>query len=69
MDAVPRLVGRQTELFRLSKIFSGDTGHAVLVTGQAGVGKSALMAQVCDQAAADGWRVVHVLGVEAEESF
>ena len=69
MEAVRRLVGRQTELSLLTKIFSEDTGHPVLISGQAGVGKSALMAQMCDQAAADGWLVVRVLGVETEESF
>ena len=64
-----RLVGRQTELAQLSQLFSEAHGRAVLVSGQAGVGKSALMEQVCTQALAEGWRVVRVLGVEAEESF
>lgn len=69
MDAARALVGREAELSQLSKFFNGDTGCAVLVSGQAGVGKTALMAQVCTQAVADGWLVVPSLGVEAEESF
>ena len=69
MDAATRLVGRQAELSRLSQIFTEPTGHAVLVSGQAGVGKTALIAPVCVQAVAEGSRVVHILGVQAEESF
>jgi len=69
MDAATGLVGRETELSQLSKVFSDNAGRAVLVSGQAGIGKTALLEQACAQAVADGWLDVRVLGVEAEESF
>lgn len=62
-------VGRHTELSRLSEAFSGDTGRAVLISGEPGVGKTALITQMCAQAAAEGWLLVPVQGAEAEESF
>ena len=69
MGTAPGLVGRQAELTQLSQILGENTGRAVTISGEAGVGKSALMAQVSAQAVAKGWLVVQVLGVEAEESF
>ena len=63
------LVGRKAELARLTGLLTGDSGRAVVVSGEPGVGKTALIEQVCASAAADGWRVVRVLGVQAEEKF
>jgi len=63
------LVGRQTESAQLSRLLTEDTERAVLVTGEAGKGKTVLIEQLSISAAADGWQVVHVLGLEAEESF
>jgi len=69
MGTAPGLVGRHAELTQLSQFLGENTGRAVTISGEAGVGKSALMAQVSAQAVAKGWLVVQVLGVEAEESF
>lgn len=63
------LVGRQSELAELAGLLSDDGERAVVVSGEPGVGKTALIEQVCAYAAADGWQVVRVLGVEAEEPF
>lgn len=69
MRAAEGLVGRQTESAQLSRLLTEDTDRAVLVTGEAGKGKTVLIEQLSISAAADGWQVVHVLGLEAEESF
>jgi len=69
MLATGSLVGRRTELAQLGQILGADRGRAVLLCGEAGIGKTALMAHVCVQAVAEDWHVVRVLGVEAEESF
>lgn len=63
------LVGRRIELARLRRMLSEDCERAVVVAGAPGVGKTALIEQFCLHAAADGWRVVRVLGVAAEETF
>ena len=69
MGGQTKLVGRQRELSQLSQIFGDGSASAVLVSGEPGIGKTALMTQVCGEAVARGWRVVTILGVEAEESF
>ncbi|MGI9162963.1 MAG: ATP-binding protein [Mycobacterium sp.] len=69
MPARTGLVGRRDELARLALLFREDTDRAVVVQGESGVGKTTLIEQVCAQATAEGWRVVRVLGVEAEEPF
>lgn len=69
MPAHTDLVGRADELARLGKMLTDDADRAMVVHGEPGVGKTTLIAQVCTQAAADGWQVVRVLGVEAEEPF
>lgn len=63
------LVGRRIELTRLSRLLTEDAERAVVVAGEAGVGKTALIEQMCVRAAADDWQVVRVLGVAAEEPF
>jgi putative protein kinase ArgK-like GTPase of G3E family len=63
------LIGRRIESARLSRYLTEDAERAVVVTGEPGVGKTALIEQMCVRAAADGWRVVRVLGVAAEEPF
>ena len=63
------LVGRQTDMAWLSRLLTGDSWRALVVSGDPGVGKTALIEQLCSRAVTDGWRVVRVLGVEAEESF
>ena len=63
------LVGREAEFDRLTRVLDDDSGRAVVVHGDPGIGKTALIKQVCTRAAEQGWRVVPVLGVVAEESF
>jgi len=62
-------MGRQAEFAQLTQMLTEDTEHAVVVSGEPGVGKTALIEQLCARAAADGWQVVRVLGVAAEEPF
>ena len=63
------LIGRQAELSQLSRVLTEGAERAVVVSGEPGVGKTALIDQVCALAAADGRQVVRVLGVEAEQPF
>jgi DNA-binding CsgD family transcriptional regulator len=69
VDAGNGLVGRQAEVARLSRVLTGATARAVAVSGEAGVGKTALLDQISANAVADGWQVVPVLGSEAEQPF
>ena len=69
MRAAGGLVGRQIESARLSRLLTEDGERAVLVSGEPGVGKTTLIGQLSAGAAADGWQVVQVLGMEAEQSF
>jgi DNA-binding CsgD family transcriptional regulator len=61
------LVGRRIESNRLSQLLTGGTERAAIVAGEPGVGKTALIEQVCVRAATEGWLVVRVIGVAAEE--
>ncbi len=63
------LVGRRIETTRLSRLWTEDTERAVVVSGEPGVGKTALIEQMCVRAVVDGWQLVRVLGVAAEEPF
>jgi len=63
------LIGRQAEFSQLSRVLTEDAGRAVVVSGEPGVGKTALIDQMCALATADGWQAVRVLGVEAEQPF
>ena len=63
------LVGRQNELSRLTRMLATDTDRAVVVSGEPGVGKTALIDHLCAFAVAEGWRVVRAQGSQAEESF
>ena len=69
MSAARDLVGRQAELSQLSLILTEDSQRAVVVCGEPGIGKTAVIEQVCASATTDGWRVVRILGVQAEESY
>jgi DNA-binding CsgD family transcriptional regulator len=69
MPARHDLVGRQAELTQLTRMLTEDSERAVVVSGEPGVGKTALIEQMCTRAAADGWQVVRILGVEAEQPF
>lgn len=63
------LIGRQAESARLNRMLTEATGRAVVVSGEPGIGKTALLEQVGAYAAGEGWQVVRVLGVEAEQPF
>ena len=69
MPAKRDLVGRQAELSQLTRLLAQDTGRAVVVSGDPGVGKTALIEKMCAFAVSKDWRVVKVLGAQAEESF
>src|ERR1700744_3654512 len=66
------LVGRASEMALTSGLIgrtsAGDTG-AVVLTGGAGVGKSALLAWGAALAAAEGLRVLRASGVEFEDDI
>jgi DNA-binding CsgD family transcriptional regulator len=69
VSAALDLLGRQPESLRLGRMLAEDTECAVVVSGEPGVGKSALIDQMCARAAGGGWQVVRILGVQAEEPF
>jgi hypothetical protein len=67
LDPTPALLGRQQEceeLDRLVEDLRSARGWALVVRGEAGVGKSALLEYVVD--AASDLRVVRAVGVESE---
>jgi DNA-binding CsgD family transcriptional regulator/tetratricopeptide (TPR) repeat protein len=69
--ALPRLVGRDQELSRLVGSTHGLDGGAVVVLleGEPGIGKSALLSEVRDAARLEGRIVLEAVGVEAEASL
>lgn len=62
-------MARDEEVEVLTGFLTGDGPSAQVVRGDAGVGKTALAAEVARRAAVAGWRVVRATGVEAETSF
>ena len=60
------IVGRETELVELSRLAASPDGRALLLRGEAGVGKSVLLDAAAAHATALGHRVVRAAGVEAE---
>ncbi|MEE4545836.1 AAA family ATPase [Streptomyces sp. V4-01] len=66
--ASPPLVGRDEDLAFLRSFFGNSAvqGAALLVTGEAGVGKSALLDAVASRAARDGARVLRAAGAQFE---
>ncbi|MFC6085826.1 helix-turn-helix transcriptional regulator [Sphaerisporangium aureirubrum] len=62
------LFGRESEQRRLSDFVDGvrDGGGAMLVRGEAGIGKSALLLETARAAAARGMRILRTAGVESE---
>ncbi|MEU2927195.1 AAA family ATPase [Streptomyces sp. NPDC007251] len=63
------IVGREAELAELSRLVVSSDGQAVLVRGEAGVGKSVLLTAAAEQAGARGHRVIRVTGVESETAL
>ncbi|GGN58028.1 LuxR family transcriptional regulator [Streptomyces albiflavescens] len=60
------IVGRERELSELSRLAASRDGRALLLRGEAGVGKSVLLDSAAAAAAALGHRVIRAAGVEAE---
>lgn len=60
------LVGRETEIDELARalVHARPSGTAVLLEGEAGIGKSALLAQLTELAADSGYRVLTSTGLE-----
>ncbi|MGY1986539.1 ATP-binding protein [Blastococcus sp. SYSU DS0669] len=69
--ATAGLVGRDAEIEALDRLLRGlpYRGAAVLVRGEAGIGKSALLRHVCEAAAHSGLRVLATTGVESETTL
>jgi DNA-binding CsgD family transcriptional regulator len=66
------LLGRDAECTVVGQLLAGaraGRSGVLVVRGEAGIGKSALLEQAGDTAAASGFRVQHVVGVEAETHF
>ncbi|NEA34642.1 LuxR family transcriptional regulator [Streptomyces sp. SID13031] len=65
------LLGRGPEQQRLATLVAGVTevGGALLIRGQAGIGKSALLSEAAAQARAAGLKVLSVTGAESEQNF
>lgn len=64
------LVGRSRELAEVATFLATPTGRgAAVVRGDAGVGKTALIADAADAAANDGWHVLAIMAVEFEAQF
>ncbi|GAA1299200.1 AAA family ATPase [Pseudonocardia xinjiangensis] len=62
------LIGREEELRRLGGLLEGVGigGGAVLLRGEAGIGKSALLAELAERASDMGLRVLTTVGIESE---
>ncbi|MBE3012105.1 helix-turn-helix transcriptional regulator [Microbispora sp. NEAU-D428] len=68
-SATTRLIGREDEQARLSAFMEAATGQALVVRGEAGVGKSALLDHTADLARQSGHLVIRATGVEAESEL
>ncbi len=68
MDPASHLVGRSQQIDRLTEVLMGDR-RALVVEGDAGVGKTALLGELGRRARATGWTVVRCECVEAERGF
>ncbi|MEU1374947.1 AAA family ATPase [Streptomyces triculaminicus] len=67
LGAMDALIGRGADLRLLrARLRVGAGGGAVLVAGEAGVGKSAVLDELAGSALADGVRVLRAAGVEFE---
>ncbi len=63
------LCGRERELAAIDETMSltGDVGAVLLVTGEPGIGKSALLTEARRRADAVGFRVLSAAGIESEQ--
>src|ERR1700733_7315947 len=67
-DPSLELIGREAERKRLETVLSGlhERGGALLVRGEAGIGKSSLLQHAQERATALGVRTLATVGVESE---
>lgn len=65
------LLGREVERERLASLVAGiaDQGGVLLIRGEAGIGKSALLSEAAALAKAAGVQVLSVTGSESEQHF
>ncbi|MGI5135322.1 helix-turn-helix transcriptional regulator [Streptomyces sp. CA-106110] len=63
------MVGRERERELLSEFVAASGGRALVLRGDAGVGKSALLDHVVELAAVEEHRVIRAAGVEAESEL
>lgn len=66
--ADPPLIGQSAELGRLHALIDTGAGGALVVLGEAGVGKSALLAELRGYAQARGLQVLSAVGQKRESS-
>ncbi|MHB9756430.1 helix-turn-helix transcriptional regulator [Streptomyces sp. BYX5S] len=66
---VGALVGRESEQAVLSAFLADSGGRSLVLRGDTGVGKSALLEHVAEAAAAHTYEVVRAAGVEAESEL
>ena len=64
-----KIVGRGEELARLETFVTARTGQALILRGETGVGKSALVNHAAEAAQREGQRIVQAAGVEAESEL
>jgi len=64
--SVNRLYGRDHEPGLLTDLLSRDAGGALIIRGEPGIGKSALLAAVIARAREQGARVLTAVGVQSE---
>nr|WP_320779359.1 ATP-binding protein [Streptomyces sp. CRN 30] len=69
MESLVPLVGRDDERERLSGFVAAGEGQALVLRGEAGVGKSALLDHAARLAARSGQEVVRAAGAEAESGL
>jgi hypothetical protein len=63
------MVGRDDEQARLLSFVTAPGGRSLILRGETGVGKSALLAHAADLAERAEYRVLRVTGVEAESEL
>lgn len=64
-----RLLDRGEELDAIAELLEAGDGRALVFTGAAGLGKSALVAEACTAAGEQGRRVLTARGAELERDF
>src|ERR1700759_1712561 len=70
-EATGELIGRGDEVGRVDRVLDGvrERGGALLVRGEAGIGKSVLLDRARDRASALGARTLATVGVESESEL